>query len=290
MSTAIPIFQLNALTEATAKPAAYSFLGPDSARSPLPIDRPFRSDYYKIGLCLRGTARLKINLETYDLGPDSLMVLPPFVVKQWLNFSADFEAFSFFFTPEFAAAGNGLNPDAFTFFARAARPVLALPPAPAATLRALLLTIGQKCAAPHVYRDEILRSLLHILLHETAPIYDQQQPASQPVLTRSQLITSDFKALLNAHYGTERSLAFYASKLCISTKHLAETVRATTGKRASEWLGEAVLLEAQVLLQNPALTVGQIADNLHFADQSAFGRFFRKSTGVSPAAYRQRNA
>jgi AraC family transcriptional activator of pobA len=43
-----------------------------------------------------------------------------------------------------------------------------------------------------------------------------------------------------------------------------------------------------VLLQNPGLTVGQIADTLHFADQSTFGRFFRNNTGVSPAGYRQR--
>ena len=57
---------------------------------------------------------------------------------------------------------------------------------------------------------------------------------------------------------------------------------------AIEWLAEAVLLEAHVLLQNPALTIGQIADTLHFADHSTFGRFFRNNTGVSPASYRQR--
>jgi AraC-like DNA-binding protein len=108
------------------------------------------------------------------------------------------------------------------------------------------------------------------------------------VQTRSQLIAADFKKLLSSHYATERSLAFYADKLCISPKHLAETVKETTGKRAMEWLAEAVLLEASVLLQNPALTIGQVADTLHFADQSTFGRFFRNNTGVSPAAYRQR--
>ncbi|MDO7853333.1 helix-turn-helix domain-containing protein [Hymenobacter convexus] len=83
-------------------------------------------------------------------------------------------------------------------------------------------------------------------------------------------------------------LGFYASKLCVRLKCLTETVAESTGKRSVEWLAEAVLLEAHVLLQNPALTIGQIADTLHFADQSTFGRFFRKSVGVAPAIYRQR--
>jgi len=286
MLPTIPVFPLAALAQPTEKPAAVLFLGPDSAVPHLPIDRPYRSEYYKIGLVLRGSARLQVNLETYDLGPGSLMVLSPYVIKQWPYFSADFDGLSIFFTKEFVAT-SGLNLDAFAFFERDARHVFPLPPAEAASMTALLRTIEQKYVAPHAYREEILRSLIHILLHETAPIYSAQHPAPAATLTRSQLIAADFKKLVSTHYATERSLAFYADKLCISPKHHAETVKEATGKRAVAWLAEAVLLEAHVLLQNPALTVGQIADTLHFADQSTFGRFFRNNTGVSPAGYRQ---
>jgi AraC family transcriptional activator of pobA len=288
MTPTIPVYPLTALTETAEKPAAVFFLGPNSAAAHLPIDQPYRSDYYKIGLMLHGTARLQVNLETYDLGPGSLMVLSPYVIKQWPFLSEDCEALSIFFTKEFAAAGGGPNLDAFAFFERDARHVFTPPPAEAASLTALLHTIGQKYEAAHAYREEILRSLIHILLHETAPIYSAQHVSAKTMQTRSQLIAAEFKQLVNTHYATERSLAFYADKLCISPKHLAETVKETTGKRAVAWLAEAVLLEAHVLLQNPALAIGQIADTLHFADQSTFGRFFRNNTGVSPAGYRQR--
>ena len=133
-----------------------------------------------------------------------------------------------------------------------------------------------------------MRSLLHILLHETAPIYGALRGSAKAAQPRSHLIAAEFKALVNTHYATQRGLAFYADKLCISPKHLAETIKEATGKRAVAWLADAVLLEAQVLLLNPALTIGQVADTLHFADQSTFGRFFRNNAGVSPAAYRQR--
>lgn len=288
MSPTIPVYQLSTLAKPEKKELEYFFLGPESAPTQLPIYLPYRSNYYKIGICLHGSARLKVNLETYDIGPNSLMLLSPYVIKQWPFMSADMEALSIFFTKEFISANSSLNLDTFSFFERDARHVFQLPPAQADSITALLHSIEQKYAVPHAYRDEILRSLIHILLHEIAPIYSLQRVASTAIQTRSQLIAAEFKKLVNTHYASERSLAFYADKLCITPKHLAETVKEATGKRAAEWLAEAVLLEATVLLQNPALTIGQISDTLHFADQSTFGRFFRKSTGASPAAYRQR--
>ncbi|MGI4862903.1 MAG: AraC family transcriptional regulator [Janthinobacterium lividum] len=287
MNANIPVFQLDTFAEPAGKPTAFFFLGPNSAPTQLPIDLPYRSDYYKIGICLRGSARLKVNLETYEVGPNSVMLLSPYVIKQWPFMSADMEALSVFFTKEFITANTGLNLDTFSFFERDARHVFELPPAQAEAIADSLRAIEQKYDAPHAYREEILRSLLHILLHEIAPIYSAQHVSSTTIQTRSQLIAADFKKLVNSHYATERSLAFYADKLCITPKHLAETIKEATGKRAVEWLAEAVLLEASVLLQNPALTIAQIADTLHFADQSTFGRFFRKSVGVSPATYRQ---
>lgn len=289
MNTTIPIFHLGALTEITEKPAAVLFAGPTAAPIPhLPLDRPHRNAFYKIGLCLRGSARLRVNLETYDLGPASLIVLSPYTIMQWAARSADCEALSIFFTKEFAAAGGGAGPDSFAFFAPDAHHVFPLPPAAAARLTALLHTIGQRYGAPHPYREQILRSLLQILLYDTAPLYQAQHVASTTGRTRSQLIAADFKQLVNTHYATKRNLAFYADKLCITPKHLAETVKAATGKRAVAWLADAVLLEAQVLLQNPALPISQIAEALHFADPSTFGRFFRNHTGLTPARYRQR--
>jgi AraC family transcriptional activator of pobA len=288
MNSTIPLYQLTTLTKTAAEPAAVFFLGPNSTAPHLPIDLPYRSSYYKIGICLRGSARLNVNLETYELGPNSVMLLSPYVIKQWPFMSDDCDSLSIFFTKEFISANGGPNLDAFSFFERDARHVFTLPPAEAESITALLRAIEQKYNAPHVYREEILRSLIHILLHEMAPIYSAQHVSTKTIQSRSQLIAAEFKKLVNSHYATERSLAFYADKLCITPKHLAETVKEATGKRAVEWLAEAVLLEAHVLLQNPGLTVGQIADTLHFADQSTFGRFFRNNTGVSPAGYRQR--
>ena len=290
MRATIPVFHLDTLCASPQQPATVLFIGPAAGPAPpLPLDRLHRTAFYKIGLCLRGSARLRVNLETYDLGPGSLIVLSPYVVMQWVSRSADCEALSLFFTKEFAATGGGSSPDEFTFFSPGVPHVVPLPPAAARHLTALLHTIGQRYETSHPYREQILRHLLQVLFYDTAPLYTAQHVASTASRTRSQLIAAAFKQLVQAHYATERSLAFYADKLCITPKHLAETVKEATGKRAGEWLVEAVLLEARVLLQNPALPIGQIAEALHFAGQSTFGRFFRHHTGMTPATYRQRS-
>jgi len=283
----IPTYQLAAFTETDGQPAEFFFLGPDSDVPHLPINMPYRSGYYKIGLFLHGSARLNVNLDTYDLGPGSLMALPPSAIKQWQFMSEDHESLSIFFTRDFVAANGGPNPDKFAFFDSAAQHVFPISPAQAITITALLNNIREKYDTPHAYRAEILRSLLHILLHETAAIYSQPAEGSSTP-TRSQTLAAQFKQLVNRHAVRERGLAFYADQLCITSKHLAETVREVTGKRAVEWIAEAVILEAKVLLHNPALTVAQTADLLHFVDQSGFGRFFKHNTGLSPVAYRQR--
>jgi AraC-like DNA-binding protein len=41
------------------------------------------------------------------------------------------------------------------------------------------------------------------------------------------------------------------------------------------------------LLRDPEMTIQQIAEELSFADQSSFGKFFKKQTGLSPLKYRQ---
>jgi AraC family transcriptional activator of pobA len=288
VNNAIPTYQLHSFTGPAGQPAEFFFLGPESARPHLPINAPYRSGYYKIGLFLQGRAQLNVNLDTYDLGPGSLMALPPAAIKQWLFMADNHESLSVFFTRDFVAANGGPDPARFAFFDSDARHVWVISPAQAATLTALLHNIQEKDATPHAYRTEILRSLLHILLHETAAIYSQSADTAPAASTRSQTLAKQFKQLVNRHAAHERGLAFYAEQLCITPKHLAETVKEATGKRAVEWIAEAVILEAKVLLHNPNLTVAQTADLLHFADQSGFGRFFKSNTGLSPAAYRQR--
>lgn len=285
MSNSIPTYELASLA---AEPGCVPglFFGHQAAQAPVRIDIPYRSGYYKVGICLRGHAQVKVNLEAFEVVPHSLVLTAPHTIKQWVNFSADYHAANVFFTRDFVATA-AFDPDQLPCFAPGARPAVPLPadvaPALAAAIRALQARHNEPPAA---YQAEILRLQLQVLLYELAAAYEASARPAAPVPARSSVLLARFKELLQRHYLTERSLDFYAGQLCITPKHLTETVKKLTGRTAGDWLAETIALEAKVLLHDPTRSIAQVADQLRFADQSAFGRFFRNCTGVSPSSYR----
>lgn len=99
-------------------------------------------------------------------------------------------------------------------------------------------------------------------------------------------ISDAFIHLVQEYFRTERFLDFYADKLDITPKHLSRTVRNQTGYSAVEWIERYVILEAKVMLRSSNMTIQQIAENLNFPTQSFFGKYFKKSVGISPREYR----
>jgi AraC-like DNA-binding protein len=104
--------------------------------------------------------------------------------------------------------------------------------------------------------------------------------------TRKQELNLLFQNLVFHHYKEHRNVQFYADALYVSPKHLTETIKEVTGKTAGEWIDDAVVLEAKVLLRNHDVSIAAIADDIHFPDQSTFGKYFKKHTGFSPTEYR----
>lgn len=287
MSEHIPTYQLQAFASYNNAPTEVYFPDYATVKPRIPLDRPYRGDYYKISLCLRGTAELKANLETYAVTPNCLLLATPDVIKQWLHISDDYATLSVFFTKDFITTNNAAS-GKLHFLVAPTTYVLPLSAEQTASLAASFRFLQQKYHHSVAERDNILKNIINSLLYEIGALYEQQpEPLPAASKPRSQLLTTAFKQLVQTHSATARGVAFYANKLCITPKHLTELVKDVTGRTAGDWITAAAVLEAKALLQNPALSIQQVAASLHFTDQFAFSRFFKKSTGLSPTAYRQ---
>lgn len=85
-------------------------------------------------------------------------------------------------------------------------------------------------------------------------------------------------------------MAFYSEKLCITPRYLHQiTVRYMGGRSPKQLIDEQLVAEIKVLLSEPDLSVTEIAERLHFTDQSCLTRFFKKHTGLSPRDSRLKN-
>ena len=96
-----------------------------------------------------------------------------------------------------------------------------------------------------------------------------------------------FADLLTEYIRKETSVEFYAERLCISKQYLSLIVKEKTQVSVGKIISIMRVEEASRLLRDPELTLQQIAEELSFSDQSSFGKFFRKHSGMTPLKYRQ---
>ncbi len=104
--------------------------------------------------------------------------------------------------------------------------------------------------------------------------------------SRARLVFSQFVQLVTEYHTTERKMAFYAGRLCLTPKYLSKLVRDVSGRSAPEWIDDFVVLEAKNMLKYSELTIKQIVYKLNFPNQSVFYKFFKSHTGMTPSEYR----
>ena len=108
--------------------------------------------------------------------------------------------------------------------------------------------------------------------------------------TRKQLIFHKFMHLVHQNAKTEHQVTYYAQKLYISSRYLHEiTVLYAKGKTPKDIIDEQITTEIMVLLNNPNLSIAEIAEICKFPDSSYLNRFFKKKTGFPPGKYRNMN-
>lgn len=96
-----------------------------------------------------------------------------------------------------------------------------------------------------------------------------------------------FQELIEKNYLKERSPAFYAAELKISSSALSKNIKKQIGKTPTQLIQERVILESKKLLHLTHKSIKEIAIALHFDDEFYFSRYFKKNVGLSPLHYRR---
>lgn len=146
-------------------------------------------------------------------------------------------------------------------------------------------TIGD--GAP--YTQKTVNAVCEALFYETLGIYTTVMNRQNRTPSRREELLSKFITLVEQDFRRERTVVYYARKLCLSPKHLSAVVKAASGMTAGEWIDRKVILEAKLLLRNTGMTIQEISTELNFNNQSFFGKYFKHLTGRSPREFRSNN-
>lgn len=140
--------------------------------------------------------------------------------------------------------------------------------------------------------SESIMALCSSLIYEVAGSWQGRQSeivgSAEDAKSRNRVLYERFVKLVAKYHQKERSVQFYADKLCISTKYLAKVVKLASGQTPSYWIDSYVILEAQNLLRYSSDTIKQIVYKLNFSNQSVFQKFFKAHTGMTPMEYRKK--
>ncbi|WP_114364712.1 helix-turn-helix transcriptional regulator [Ciceribacter lividus] len=110
-------------------------------------------------------------------------------------------------------------------------------------------------------------------------------PFTRPAKTGD--ILQRFRHLVESHFEEQRPIGFYAEQLGITADRLHSLCSKALGRTPIELVHERTIREAKIKLERSPRSIHGIAESLGFRDPTYFSHFFKRKTGLSPAAYRQ---
>ena len=145
----------------------------------------------------------------------------------------------------------------------------------------------QEYKNPSVHSVEMMQGYLQVALVKLLR-HNQQSVVQTP--TNSQLVFRKFQHFLHsANPVSNVKVNEAADQLGLSPQNLNAICRKACGKSASELIIEQVTLEAKRYLIHSDKNIGEIAFTLNFSDPSHFVKYFKKTTGETPQAFRSRH-
>ena len=237
---------------------------------------------------LKGTARIRCNFDVIEEQADSVVLFNPGDIIKVEQRSQDFEveilAFSSFIqlaalnqlegvsvnalkknmildTPETASASNGM--------VRLLRPAI------------------QTCSLRELYFISVMQLRAFYMLYQV--MLRRYQIEVDTFKSRADELFFRFRQLLAEHYRESRSVAFYADKLCITTRYLTTIVQEHYGKSPKEAIDIYTVMQIRLDLLQSDITLADLAYKYNFSSPSFFSDYFRRNAGCSPQEYRSNN-
>ena len=255
---------------------------------------PCRIDAFIIGVGTEGETSVSFNLHEFKLKKDSIFIFTPKNVLQ-VNSQQYFKADVIAISPDFMRRINIDIKNMMPLFLKfVENPALTLTPEESRSMRGMIAQIERETRGPETHFSfDIVSGLIAATIYKVGDImyhYLAEHPEGQNNShNRAEEYFKQFTHLLGEHFREERSVGFYARQLCITPKYLTTLIKRISGQSVSEWIDNYVILEAKTLLKSSTMSIQEIAYYLNFPNQSFFGSYFKRNTGMSPSQYKAQN-
>ncbi len=287
MNTVIPIYDICTLSHQQKDDVLINRFAP-YLKSHRNLHLAHKHSFYHLVFFTKGGGKQTIDFENFPVKPNQIYFMIPGQVHSW-DFKGDVDGyiinFSTTFFQSFLLKANYLED--LPFFSGIIKDaVIDIP----SELQGKIVDLFEDLMAENETISplglDMVKSLmlqLFILVARlNANVAETFSPSYNYTLLRS------FQKLIEKNYMHLRLPKQYAELLYITPNHLNALCNDVLGIPAGEVIRNRIILEAKRLLINNDMTVLEIANQLNFADNSYFTKFFKKLEGITPEEFRKK--
>ncbi|WP_298734328.1 AraC family transcriptional regulator [uncultured Chitinophaga sp.] len=261
----------------------------------LPVSSiPYRPDFFSFLFVKQGVGRYTIDDQHFDITPGTVYFTNPGNYRdfEWREVT---DACLIVFTESFLK--EQVHADVYREFSFLLTEIVEpriLRPEQFAVMEELYRFLRREHRGGSPYKLKIIGSTLVALLlkikeyffQDYNPIYEGNR-SSQIVKTFRRNLEQHVRELVSGKADTQLRVQDYAEKQSLNANYLSSVIRSKTGKTIVAWIADKLVAEAKVMLQDPDLSIKEIASRLGFLETSHFSNYFRKHAQQSPLEYRK---
>lgn len=255
------------------------------------VNHPVKLSFTIAIFCLSGRMSFQINLQDFELRANNLLVVLEGAIGEYRGMSDDTRIAVIAFASEYFQ--TALQIDATMTLQRRlySSPLYQLSSEAMEESMAIYRLMKAKITeTDNPFRKGALLGYTQVLTYNSYKYLltaDTEAEKLKEKSSRRQELYTQFIHEVQKSYTKERSISYYADVLCVTPKYLSQIVHQVSGRFAGDWITDFVILEAKALLKSRKYTIQQVADMLHFANQSFFGKYFKDKVGCSPSEYQK---
>ena len=255
------------------------------------VNHPVKLSFTIAIFCVAGRFRVQLNLQPFELCAGDVLIAQEGDIGEYYGMDAGTRVAMIAFAREYFPAGFPVEPTMTLQRQLRAMPVCRLAAEAMRESLAIYRLMKAKAGeAGNPFRRGALTGYMQVLTcnacrYLLSPVSSAGEPRTKS--SREQKLYTRFVDEVRKEYVRQRSIGYYAGRLCVTPKYLSQVVHRASGRFAGEWIADFVILEAKALLKSRKYAIQQVADMLNFANQSFFGKYFKKHVGCSPSEYQR---
>ena len=139
--------------------------------------------------------------------------------------------------------------------------------------------------------DELTEALTYMtgVLDRLPPETGEAEDPGEQELSANSFLVRQAQAYIAEHCDQRLSLQDVADHCFVSQWHLSKLLNKHLGQPFYDLLNAERIRRAKELLENPALRISEVAEQVGYADTAHFSRVFKKLEGVSAGEWRNRH-